>query len=329
MGALDNMRTRLNYAGGVTQQSRMIEDKLRSLKSAYLYSYQGGTTIILHPEDEELHFRCLMNPDKITFEANKMMLSIPFEDICLNKPRAGKKSDGIIPVPISCGDTFIWEETNTRWLVTLQHLSELAYFRADVRKCFPFPLEVDGDEYWFAILGENEEILEWNKHNLQEWNKLNYTRTLYLKRNEQTFNYFKRFKVIKVPNIQGELESWEVQAVSPNSTDDILIVHIKEYFENRFDDLNVEIQNKQIENNELNEDLVTYPYERVCITVKEIADAKFDLINITKGLQFELKAQKNNDGTLTLFVNLLTGNTGSFDITYGDDVVRHVVVKSF
>ena len=262
-------------------------------------------------------------------ELDDKVLSIPFEDICLNKPRVGKKSDGIIPVPIACGDTFIWEETNTRWLVTLQHLSELAYFRADVRKCFPHPLDIDGETYWFAAVGENEEILEWNKHNLQEWNKLNYTRTLYLKRNETTLNYFKRFKVIKVPNIQGELESWEIQAVSPNSTDDVLIVHIKEYFENRFDDLNVEIQNKQIENNELNEDLVTYPYEKICVTVKEIAEAKFNIINETKGLQFELKAQKNNDGTLTLFVNLLTGNTGSFDITYGDEIIRHVVIKSF
>lgn len=325
MSSLDTMRTRLDYAGGIPQQSRMIRDKLKTLKKAYLYSYQGGTTIIIPKDDEELRFRCLMNPDKITFEANKMMLSIPFEDVCLN----GSDPDEIIKVPISCGDTFIWEETNTRWIVTLQHLTELAYFRADVRKCFPHPLDVEGEQYWFASIGENEEIIEWNKHNLQEWNKLNYTRTLYLKRNEQTLNYFKRFKVIKVPNIQGELESWEVQAVSPNSTDDILIIHIKEYFENRFDDLNVEIQNEQQENYELNEDLVTYPFEQICITVKEIADAKFNIKNETKGLQFEIRVQKNNDGTLTLFINLLTGNTGSFDITYNDIIIRHVVIKSF
>lgn len=324
MSSLETMRKRLNYVGGTSQQSRMIEDKLKSLKKAYLYSYQGGTTIIIQQNDEELHFRCLMNPDKISFEANKMMLSIPFEDICINKPTLG-----VIQVPISCGDTFIWAETHTKWLVTLQHLTELAYFRADVRKCFPHPLEIDGTKYWFSSLGENEEILEWNKHNLQEWNKLNYTRTLYLKRNEQTLNYFKRFKIIKIPNIQGELESWEVQAVNPNSTDDVLIVHIKEYFENRFDDLNVEIQNKQQENNELNEDLVTYPYEKICITIKEIENAKFNILNATKGLQFELKVQKNNDGTLTLLVNLLTGNTGSFDVTYNDTIIRHVVIKSF
>ena len=162
MDALDNMRTRLRYNGGEQQQSRMIEDKLRSLKKALLYSYQAGTMIIENPGYVEnstdrlkklptLEFRCLMNPDKLTFDADKKMLSVPFEDVCLNAERAGKTSDGIVPVPISCGDTFVWKETDSRWLVTLRYLEELAYFRADVRKCYPFPLEIDGNKYYFYV----------------------------------------------------------------------------------------------------------------------------------------------------------------------------------
>lgn len=332
MSVLDNMRTRVDYRGGAQQQSRMIKDKLGSLKKALLYSYQAGTMII-QTEDDELHFRCLMNPDKITLDKNKMMLSVPFEDICLNKPRIGKTSEGVVPVPISCGDTFIWrpreEAPETHWLITLQYLDELAYFRADVQKCYPYPLDINGKEYWFANLGENEEIIDWDRHNMQIYNKLNYTRTLYLKRNEETIDYFNRFKIIKVPNFKGELESWEVQAVAPNKTDDVLIVFIKEYFENQFDELNQCIEEQKQENHELNEDLVTYPYERICITVKEVSDAKFNIWNETEGLRFELHAQKNNDGTLTLFIQLLTGNTGSFDVVYNEEIVQHVVVKSF
>ena len=92
MTGLDNMRLRLQYAGGEKQQSRMIEDKLRSLKKALLYSYQAGTMVIDNPyeeiESETLEFRCLMNPDKLTFDADKKMLSVPFKDVCLNIPRA-------------------------------------------------------------------------------------------------------------------------------------------------------------------------------------------------------------------------------------------------
>lgn len=40
MSGLDNMKARINYNGGKNQQDRMIEDKLRSLKKAMLYSYQ-------------------------------------------------------------------------------------------------------------------------------------------------------------------------------------------------------------------------------------------------------------------------------------------------
>ena len=242
MDCLENMKLRVRYNGGDPQQSRMIEDKLKSLKKAYLYSYQAGVIELQNPSEiaSPLEFRCLMNPDKVTFDTNKMILSIPFRDSCLTLPNKDK-----VDVPIKCGTTFLWKQTNTRWIVTLQYLTELAYFRADVRKCYPFPIEINGKEYWFASIGENEQIIEWNRRRQQEWNKLNYTRTLYIERNKETFDYFKRFKIIKLPNIQGELESWEVQAVGPNSVDDILIVRLKEYFENQFDDLNQDIQDRK------------------------------------------------------------------------------------
>ena len=49
MNSLDNMKKRLGYAGGRPQQSRMIQDKLRSLKKSLLYSYQAGTMVIDNP----------------------------------------------------------------------------------------------------------------------------------------------------------------------------------------------------------------------------------------------------------------------------------------
>lgn len=325
MDCLENMKLRVRYNGGDPQQSRMIEDKLKSLKKAYLYSYQAGVIELQNPSEiaSPLEFRCLMNPDKVTFDTNKMILSIPFRDSCLTLPNKDK-----VDVPIKCGTTFLWKQTNTRWIVTLQYLTELAYFRADVRKCYPFPIEINGREYWFASIGENEQIVEWNRRRQQEWNKLNYTRTLYIERNKETLDYFKRFKTVKLPNIQGELESWEIQAVSPNSVDDILIVHLKEYFENQFDDLNQDIQIREQEQHELQEDLITYPFETIRLSVPKIDDADFNIINISDGLRFNIKTDIN-DNSAFFTIQLVTGNTGDFDVTYNDVLIKHVVVKSF
>ena len=89
MIGLDDMRSRLGYAGGSNQQGRMIKDKLRSLKKSLLYSYQAGTLVINNPNYDEdalsgieslktLEFRCLMNPDKLSKLADLNILSIPF-----------------------------------------------------------------------------------------------------------------------------------------------------------------------------------------------------------------------------------------------------------
>lgn len=332
------MRKRLQYNGGEFQQSRMIEDKLKSLKKALLYSYQAGTMIIANPNyDEnategiatlpELKFRCLMNPDKLTYEADKKMVSVPFEDICLNAPRAGKTTEGFVKVPIKGGCTFIWEETASRWLVVLTYLEELAYFRADVRRCFPHPLNINGVDYWFSSTGENQEALNWTKKSYEDKNKMNYTRTLYLERNSDTFNYFSRFKIIKIPNIEGELESWEVQALNPNSVDDILIVHVREYFENEFEDLSKEIQEeKQKQEEELGYDFM-YVYNKISFSTDYVEGALWEIKNQTPGLKLKINAITNQ--TLTkATIDSMNGISGSFDLYYNNQLLKRVMVKS-
>lgn len=321
------MSKRLNYGGGARQQSRMIEDKLRSLKKALLYSYQAGTMII-EQDDSTLEFRCLINPDKLTYDSDKKMLSVPFRDICLNMPRIGKTTEGVIDVPIKCGDTFIWKETNTRWLVTLQYLEELAYFRADIRKCFSYPLEIDGVKYWFSNIGENQQTIEWRMKNLEEWNKINYTRTLYIKRNQDTINYFKRFKIVKLPNINGELEPWEVQAVTPNSVEDILIVHLKEYFNNEFEDLSNKIQEEIQEDHELNEEQVVYPYDKIILTCPYVENALWEIKNKDFGLDMAMDAIVIEKEDTTVTIQLLNGKTGKFDVFYNNKLVKHIVIKA-
>ena len=338
MDSLNNLQKRLQYAGGKPQQSRMIQDKLRSLKRALLYSYQAGTMIIDNPNYEEnstdrikklpkLEFRCLMNPDKLTFDSDKKMVSVPFEDIVLNAEMAGKASEGLVPNPVKCGEVFTWKETDTRWLVTLRYLEELAYFRADVQKCYPFPLDIDGKEYWFANIGENQETLQWYKKRYDELNKLNFTRMIYIKRDENTLNYFKRFAIVKMPNIQGKLESWEVQAVSPNKNDDIITVYFKEYFENQYEEISQEAQRQIEEYHELNEDLEMYIYGDLKYTTKYVENATWEIRNQTVGLKFDIDAITDYDRT-TVTIESLTGRSGEFDLYYNDKLEHHVIVKS-
>ena len=338
MESLNNLQKRLQYAGGKPQQSRMIQDKLRSLKRALLYSYQAGTMIIDNPNYEEnstdrikklpkLEFRCLMNPDKLTFDSDKKMVSVPFEDIVLNAEMAGKTSEGLVPNPVKCGEVFTWKETDTRWIVTLRYLEELAYFRADVQKCYPFPLDIDGKEYWFANIGENQETLQWYKKRYDELNKLNFTRMIYIKRDENTLNYFKRFAIVKMPNIQGKLESWEVQAVSPNKNDDIITVFFKEYFENQYEEVSKEAQRQIEEYHELNEDLEMYIYGDLKYTTKYVENATWEIRNQTIGLKFDIDAITDYDRT-TVTIESLTGRSGEFDLYYNNKLEHHVIVKS-
>lgn len=332
MNGLDDMKMRLNYAGGAPQQSRMIADKLRSLKKALLYSYQAGTMVVDNPYEDydvdSLEFRCLMNPDKLTFDADLKMLSVPFKDVCLNLPRKGKTSEGIIQVPISCGDTFTWKETNSRWLVTLRYLEELAYFRADVRKCFPYPLEIEGETYWFASVGENEKTIEWLRKNKQVINHLNYTRALYIKRDENTLNYFKRFKIVELPDIDGTLHPWQVQAVSPNSIDDVLVVALKEYYTNQFEEISEQEQAKIKEEHELNEDLVVTVYDNFSLSASFVDGAVWEIRNKTEYLKLNIDAELVKENSSTIATIQLFGKTGEFDVYYNDEKIKHVVVKS-
>lgn len=326
------MYNRLNYNGGTAQQSRMIEHKLKSLKKALLYSYQAGTMVIDNPDEdntlEYLEFRCLMNPDKRTFDTDKMMLSVPFEDVCLNVPSSTLPKEGAIKVPIKCGKTFIWKETNTRWIVTLQYIEEYAYFRADVRKCFEYPLTINDNEYYFASIGENEEIIEWTRRNREDWNKMNYTRVLYIERNEETLDYFSRFKIVKIPDIQGNLETWEVQAVSPNATDDVLIIHVREYFENPYQEVSDEEQQKKQEQHEQDKDLVCKAYDKINFTTDYIENALWSVDNITNGIKPVIRDAIIQDTQTTVYIQLMNGKAGEFDLLYNNEVIKHVVVES-
>jgi hypothetical protein len=108
--------TRFGPAGGNLQQERMIKDKRRSLDHAVWNSYQAAEVLKVDAECRK-PVRALINPNKLKPDYDDKIISVGYE------------------FNFAPGTVFEWIGTNTFWLVYLQDLTELAYFRGDIRKC--------------------------------------------------------------------------------------------------------------------------------------------------------------------------------------------------
>lgn len=220
----------------------MIEDKVRGLKKALLYSYQAATAVL----SDGREFRCLINPDNLKPAYDNKIISIPFEDICLNKRRIGKTSEGQEKIGMKPGDVFTWKENDTHWLVYLKSLTEKAYFMSEIRRC-DIQIEVNKKKYWVYTRGPVETSLQWNQKRGIQWNDLNYSLVMYITADDNTSAYFERFAKFKVFDPKDKTQkTWQVVAVDPYYGDGIIQVFADEYFENKIEQA---VQKEQEENN--------------------------------------------------------------------------------
>ena len=140
--SLDTMKKRLEYAGG-DADGRNVKGKLKSMLGALKNSYQAEwITLNEYDEENKSIWRCLINPDKLKEDYDQKEISIQFE--------SGLKE----------GDTFLWNRTNTHWLVYLQEYSEEAYFRASIRRC-DYQIDINGNKYWIYMRGPVETTIQW------------------------------------------------------------------------------------------------------------------------------------------------------------------------
>lgn len=194
MKSLETLQSRLKFNGGNAQQARMNESKLKSLKRALLYSYQAATAIL----SDGREFRCLINPDKLKYNYDDKIISIPFKDICLNADKIKRKTmQDIENINMQPGDVFTWKENGSHWIVYSRRLEETAYFRAEIRRCDD-TVEIDGKSYHIYVRGPEQLSLEWRKGNYEMFNKENYTLMMYITKDAVTEDYFHRFTRIKI-----------------------------------------------------------------------------------------------------------------------------------
>lgn len=224
MSIRNNLNARLAYLGG-DADGRLKQGKLRSLKKALKYSYQAAIAVL----QDGRKFKCLMNPSKLKADYTTNIISIPYKDICLgvydeNNLNFQEISNEEEEIKLKTGDVFMWLETKTYWLVTLEHLEEDAYFRAEVNRCKD-QIEINGKLYWVAIKGPNELSLEWKTKNNIVHNTLNYDLIMYITKNEETANFFQRHKKIKING-----NNWVIAGVNSYYGDNVIEVFLEETF---------------------------------------------------------------------------------------------------
>ena len=310
--SLELLNKRLQYQGG-NQEQRFINDKLRGLKKALLYSYQAATATLSDGKE----FRCLINPDKNKPAYDNKILSIPYKDICLNTPRVGKTSEGEIDIDIKPGDVFTWKETNTHWLVYLEYIEEDAYFRSEIRRCDQ-EVKIEDNSYWVYIRGPVETSIEWNQKASIEWNTLNYSLVMYITADEITNNYFERFKTIKIldPRYNKE-KTWQVVGVDPYYGDGIIQVFLDEYFENSI--ANAVAAENSAETGEENPVDETSAYIEGPIEVQQYSKAYYEIHNAEGGqwfIKWKEKTDPLNSSLKIIPLNISIGELGTFTLIY-------------
>jgi len=97
----------------------------------------------------------------------------------------------------------------------MQYSEETAYFRAEIRKADEeieiVTIDAEGNEssitYRGWMTGPNETSAAWNVKKGVTWNDMNYTKLLYITKDEDTLAFFQRFDRIVING-----KPWEVQA---------------------------------------------------------------------------------------------------------------------
>ena len=305
-------------------------------------------------------FRCLINHDKLKVDYEDKIISIPFFE-----PSIGSVDP--IETDFHNGTVFKWVHGNkeqwtpdTYWIVYMQYSEETAYFRAEIRKADEeieiITIDDQGNEttttYRGWMTGPNETSALWTTKKNVTWNDMNYTKLLYITKDENTLAFFQRFDRIIING-----KPWEVQAYNQSystsktaGTDTgIIRVALKQtytssdqFVKQTLDTLTTKKQakaeyDKTHTEPRIDGPTIARPYETLTFTAKNFV-AEYDENNreIVKhwtlyGTSLAKIIKTSVDGK-TVTVEVLTGtsNKKGFYINYGDseDTMLNVIIES-
>lgn len=311
---VNNQFVRLNHQGGNLQQNRMIKDKRRSLDRALVYSYQGADVRKIDSTSDD-YVRALINPNKLKQDYDDKIISVGYEH------------------HFECGDIFEWKGTETYWLIYLQDLTELAYFRGDIRKCshqINWEDENGKHSTYAAIRGPVETKINYiQKHGISV-DTPNYSLNILLPKTADTLSYFQRYNKFYLADDELKV-CWRIEAIDWLSMPGVLEINAVEYYANEFEDnlengtvgtLKTELINP---NNSFIEDTITgetfikpkkeYEYEYIGNLVgKWSVKENYPIKLIQDGKKVKLR--------------WLNTYSGQFDLIYADCFKKTIVVQS-
>jgi hypothetical protein len=187
-------------------------------------------------------------------------------------------------------------------------------------------VQVGEDIYKVYVRGPGGADISWHtKQTGISWNDLNYDAVMYITKDEKTIEAFKRFDIIEIAG-----KPWEVQMVDRLTTEGIITINLKEYYQNSIKDeaeekLQEIEEQKPIEKSLINGDMIVYPYdEKEYSIAAEINGGVWEISN-KKAIIL-----KQDDKTMKLAI--VWGKSGSFDILYKregfDNIVLPIEIKS-
>lgn len=206
--SIKTLAARTQYLGG-NQLDRINKQKLRSFQAALKNNYQ--TRYI--KTNSHAAWPCLINKNSLKSDYDKEYISVEYA--------AG----------LEAGDTFECLDDGSHWMIYLPIITETAYLRSEIIRC-RYTLDVDGEKYWVYFQGPTETDLRWFIKNQINVNELNLSGTIYIKNDEKTKKFFKRFTHLK---LDGHV--WEVQVTDAISVPGILELEIQEYYDNSIAEL--------------------------------------------------------------------------------------------
>lgn len=297
--------------------------------------------------DSEPLFRCLINHDKLKVDYQDKIISIPFM-----QPPLGQTEP--IETDFHNGTVFKWVHGNkeewtpdTYWIVYMQYSEETAYFRAEIRKADEeieiITIDDEGNEntvtYHGWMTGPNETTALWNTKKGVVWNDMNYTKLLYITKDEDTLAFFQRFDRIIING-----KPWQVQAYnesySTNKRGDaetgIIRVALKETYTNtpQFVKETIQVLDKQQADKQaydaahiqgyIDGPAEAAPYDRLTYIAKNLDPAEWSISDSTLAKIVSI----SQDGK-TVQVDVVTGfsNKKGFEISYGDLKLKVPIVS--
>lgn len=207
--SMKSLAARLDYNGGFDSVDRMRLNKYRSFKAALKDSYQ--TRYIKTPLHTSVP--CLINQNLIKSDYDRKFISVDFNS------------------GLASGDTFQCLDDGTYWMIYLPELTETAYLRSDIIRC-RYTLKVDDIDYHIFFQGATETDIRWAQKSGINFNELNLSGTVYIKKDKHTEDYFNRFKIIRI-----EGQPWEVQVVDKITVPGIIELELQEYYNNPMEEL--------------------------------------------------------------------------------------------